>query len=406
MRTDAPVHARPNEVLPRRPQLLGGSPTAGADLFASLLQAAEPSAARQPDAGTPPAQPPPEAALADKHPALQPEKSLPPFTALMHPAPPTDKAAAHPGPCAPAHLPHAASATEPDSTPHTAQGKEAAQQPTFGAFVSTIAQAQGKTATMQSVPKLLASLIQGGRAALAPPNPAPALRSDAPLPVRHMPSPGQAATALAEALGSSEESGLGMPSSLSTLERAGAGPRDSSGQGHTGGGHGAALEGSSNSPASSETSATGADFSQQLSEALQPGLEAAYESINHQISLWAAGQTKRANLLLHDGLHQTLEIEIKLDGQQAQLDFLTNDEQLRESLRSQAQEALSELLGQNGLELVGLSIGSRASGQSDRSTAQRPQASSARSEVADTSADQPTVVLQPATGRAGLSVYA
>ena len=195
--------------------------------------------------------------------------------------------------------------------------------------------------------------------------------------------------------------------------RHGAGQRDPSGQGREGGHStpGAPLEASSASSASSETSAAASEFSQQLSEALQPGLEAAYEAINTQISLWAAGQTKKANLQIQDGSRPTLEIELRLDGQQARIDFLTDDAELRQTLLDQAQQVLGELLERAGMELSGLSVGARTSDQSQGFARSQPDTHERARESAQARVDPPPPAPAPLqarlpAGSSGLSVYA
>jgi len=486
MRTEAPpAPARAAETQPRRPQGPGRAPAAPADLFANLLQAAEPgpaatdaaaqqpnkSTAKQPKSDSEQAQP---HALpgTDKHPALVPDKPLPPPSDAAG-APHSPSAAQQQGqlglPAASGAQATAGAETLPNpsasgsstgqaqgnasialhppsaaqqqgqlglpaaSGAQTAAGAETLPDPSEtgtnpsqtpgnattrqnpGAFVSTQARAQSKTAAMQASPKQLAdlvqNLVQSSRAALAP-GAAPAAQSTAAQALAwHMLAPGQPASALQEALGLGEEAGLDSGSFLSTLDRAGAGQGNSSGQGRDGG-HGASgapIDATSASLASSETSAAATEFSQQLGEALQPGLEAAYEAINTQISLWAAGQTKKANLQLQDGLRQTLEIELRLDGDQARIDFLTDDPQLRQTLLDQAQQVLGDLLERAGMELAGLSVGARTSDQSQGFARSQPEAAQRPREGLQASAEAPPpppLQSRLPSGRSGLSVYA
>jgi flagellar hook-length control protein FliK len=217
--------------------------------------------------------------------------------------------------------------------------------------------------------------------------------------------------ASADAAAWADEPGAGALAALSGSARSDAGSRDGSGQGTRGGDAAQTwVDGQAASAGASEASVAGTEFGQLLEQQVTGhGLEAVLEPLNQHISLWLAGQVKRANLVLHEGLGQPLEIGLQLDGNQARLDFLTDDAALLEALQAQAQEALSELLEQSGLELVGLSIGSRASGQSDRSAQPRPEWAQARSEgstPAEAAAQAPTLQFKPGSGRAGLSVYA
>jgi len=413
MKTEAAAPARAPEAQPRRPQQLGQPPAAAvADLFAALLQAADAKADAHADASP--------AATADQQPAQQPDSAattchsgaphhnLPsPISVLPHqPHLPHLSAVPTPGTPEAGGASSLTAATEvgttPAAAPDKAQGKDALNP---GAFVSTVAKAQGKTAALQSLPKLLADLARSSHDVLSP-SAAPALHSQTPLPAWRLLAPGQAASTLHDALGSADESGLGAATALSTLERSGNGQRDPSGQGREGSRH-LTLDAASAAQASSEASAAGADFAQQLDQALQPGLDAVYESINTQISLWAAGQTKKATLLLQDGLRQVLEIELRLDGEQARIDFLTDDAQLREALQAQAQEELGELLERAGLELAGLSIGARTSDQSNGSAQpQAAQAAQRQHEAAATASAEPLPLqTRLPAGSTGLSVY-
>ncbi len=443
MRTEAPpAPARAAEAQPRRPQQPGRAPAA-ADLFANLLQAAETAPAASDAAAHLPneaaaqqqkpssEQPQHHAQLPGQPHAVAPDQPLqPPAGAAAAPQPLlTAQQQALPGLPAPSGTPAAAAAetwagssaagaaesgaSEAGTNPGQAQGQAATRQ-NPGAFVSTVARAQGKTAAMQAPPKVLAdlvqNLVQSSRAALAPGSTPAAQNPAAQALTWHMLVPGQPASALQEALGQGEEGGLGSGLSLSTLDRASAGQGHSSGQGRDGGhsASGAPIDASSASSASSETSAAATEFSQQLGEALQPGLDAAYEAINTQISLWAAGQTKKANLQLQDGLRQTLEIELRLDGDQARIDFLTDDPQLRQTLLDQAQQVLGELLERAGMELAGLSVGARTSDQSQGFARSQAEAAQRPREAAQASAEPPPPPPQTRlpSGRSGLSVYA
>ncbi|MEW5886218.1 MAG: flagellar hook-length control protein FliK, partial [Pseudomonadota bacterium] len=289
----------------------------------------------------------------------------------------------------------------------------AAQAP--AAWVSTLARARaiaGPAAGTAAAPKPGVELPAPSASALAATGPAAAaaLRFAAPVA-----GPAVATThhalAGAEAADLADEPGVGALAPSSASARSDAGAREGSGQGARGGaGTPAWVDGPAPGLGANEASAVDSDFGQLLEQQVAgQGLEAVLEPLNQHISLWLAGQVKRANLVLHQGLGQPLEIGLQLDGHQARLDFLTDDAALLEALQAQAPEALSELLEHNGLELVGLSIGARASGQSDRPAQPRPEwartARAERAEQADAAAQAPTLQWQPGAGRAGLSVY-
>jgi len=447
MRTEPPQSPRTPEPAPRRTAAAAAAlaatpnapkPGASSCAFAALLlaanagheaQAQAPSTQADTEAG-----PDPErtrgntgdaTAAAPEPPRVNPAESAA-FIASLEaktnaatasratPATPTtlataDSQAASATPATPA-TPASAAGTEDATTRKAA----AAQAP--AAWVSTLAKARattgpatGTTAAPKLGVDLLAPsahfLVATGHAAAA------ALRFAAPVAGPAVATANHTLIS-ADAAAWADEPSASALATLSASARSDAGSGEGSGQGARGGaGTQAWVDSPAPSVGANEASAVGSDFGQLLEQQVAgQGLEAVLEPLNQHISLWLAGQVKRANLVLHEGLGQPLEIGLQLDGNQARLDFLTDDAALLEALQAQAPEALSELLGQSGLELVGLSIGSRASGQSDRSAQPRPEwAQPPRSEgaeQADPAAQAPTLQWQLGAGGAGLSVYA
>lgn len=442
MRTDSPQNPRTPEPAPRRTAAAAaasaatpGTPKAGASscAFAAMLLAA--------DAGHE-AQAPAPLAQADPRASPDPEpfqgKSNDPATTVQAPprADPAESTAllarlepkangtpaTAPTPATPA-APDAQATTAAPAGPASAEGpagRKAGATQASAAWVSTLARARasaGATAGAAAAPKPGAELPAAPSAnflAAAGPAAAAALRFATPVVA------GSAAVATPyawastdSAAGMADEAGATALPPASSSARSDAGSREGSGQGTRGGDAAQTWvdnQAASASASAGEASAVGAEFGQLLEQQVTgQGLEAVLEPLNQHISLWLAGQVKRANLVLREGLGQPLEIGLQLDGNQARLDFLTDDAALLEALQAQAPEALSDLLGQSGLELVGLSIGSRASGQSDRPAQPRPEWARARSdgaEQADSAAQAPTLQWQLGSGRAGLSVYA
>ncbi len=439
MRTDSPQNPRTPEPAPRRTAAAAaasaatpGTPKAGASscAFAAMLLAAD--AGHEAQAPAPLAQADPKAS---PDPELSQGKSSDPATTVQAP-PRSDPAestalmarlepkangtpATAPTPATPA-APDAQATTAAPAGPASAEGpagRKAGATPASAAWVSTLARARasaGATAGAAAAPKPGAELPAAPSAnflAAAGPAAAAALRFAAPAAGSAAVATQYAWASTDSAAGMADEAGATALTTASSSARSDAGSREGSGQGTRGGDAAQTwVDNQASSASAGEASAVGAEFGQLLEQQVTgQGLEAVLEPLNQHISLWLAGQVKRANLVLHEGLGQPLEIGMQLDGNQARLDFLTDDAALLEALQAQAPEALSELLGQSGLELVGLSIGSRASGQSDRPAQPRPEWARARSdgaEQADSAAQAPTLQWQLGSGRAGLSVYA
>ena len=439
MRTDSPQSPRAPEPTPRRSAAAGAAtaatpgaakPGAPNCAFAAMLLAADAGHEAQaplPQADTE-AGPDPELAQGKTGDAATPEPArLNPaesatFMARLETqgkAQATEAAALQDAPAAPTAPTTTAAAASTESP----AGRKAAASQAPAAWVSTLARARATAgaaaAGMAGAPsgpaaalkpaELLAATTSAHLLAAAGPLAAAVLRFAAPL-AAPAAAATQSAWASADATGLADEPGAAV-AAFSASARADTGSREGSGQGTRGGDAAPTwVDAQAASTGTSEAAVAGTEFGQLFEQqATGQGLEAVLEPLNQQISLWLAGQVKRANLVLQEGLGQPLEIGLQLDGNQARLDFQTNDAALLETLQAQAPEALSEMLGQNGLELVGLSIGSRASGQSDRSAQPRPEwapARSERSEPAEAAASAPTLQIKPSAGRAGLSVYA
>lgn len=99
-------------------------------------------------------------------------------------------------------------------------------------------------------------------------------------------------------------------------------------------------------------------FARSLGEALGD----AYETLGSQISLWAGSQTKRASVHIDMDRDQALDVEVRVEDGQAHLAFRTDDPQVRDQLRAQAQAVLSELLARAGIGLESLSVGAQHAG--------------------------------------------
>jgi hypothetical protein len=146
-------------------------------------------------------------------------------------------------------------------------------------------------------------------------------------------------------------------------------------------------------------------FATALGDAVGTGLDQGFEQLGNQISLWAAGQTRKASLMLHAGLREAIEVDVSLLGDKAELAFRTDDGMVREALRAHAHTLLADMLSQVGLGLESLSVDSRDAGESGQSPRGREEPS-ARQGARLT--EEPAAVAQLLRQQpgVGLSVYA
>lgn len=124
-----------------------------------------------------------------------------------------------------------------------------------------------------------------------------------------------------------------------------------------------------------QSSTTGAGMEGLLGTALADklGISPTYEvapttavvpdtQVAETVSYWATHGVQSAELTL-DGLgHEPVEVRISVDGDQAQVDFRTNQPEVRQVLES-ASAQLKEMLSSEGLQLTGMSIGTSGRGQ-------------------------------------------
>lgn len=161
-------------------------------------------------------------------------------------------------------------------------------------------------------------------------------------------------------------------------------------------------------PSSAQSDATGsAGFDGALADAMTAGMSEAFQALGEQVSLWAAGTTRKASLTLQTGLRETLEVDVSLDGAQTQLSFRSDDAAVREALRAYAQPVLLDMLAQAGLGLESMTVSERGadSDQHQSGSGERPgRAAGIPAAAQDSGPDAPRrlTTLQGV----GLSVYA
>ncbi len=383
MKAEAVSPTRPPEstAQPRGPQKPEDTP---ADLFATLLLMADSHLAEPPSAGAETA-PQDAAALTAAWAAGQalPDDLPPETTAEALPLPDDGLTTLSPS----------ASDRRPDARPREDLPDAADRAP--GQWVSTVAKARAKAPP----PQMLSQLAQATLEAAG--QPLPTERS-----AWHMNTTGQAGGLLSDALGSPEELDLGALGSQGGAERSGDAREQGQGQSPRGDSGRVVLDATGSLRQAPDSGATPRSFAAALGEALGPALDEAFEHLGAQVSLWAAGNAKKASLRLEAGLRQALDVDVSLQGDKAHLAFRTDDAQVRETLRLQAQEVLAEMLARAGIALEGFSVGSqgRQGNGSTQEGSQRPAPQAAATE-AETARSVPPRLIAKVAG-AGLSVYA
>lgn len=143
-----------------------------------------------------------------------------------------------------------------------------------------------------------------------------------------------------------------------------------------------------------------------------PGDAAETTEVQH----WGDGALRHASLRVGDGDEASIDIRLRVQGQEVQLDFRTDDAQAREQLMQDAAAALGERLAQAGIDLGQVSVGSHggsaAGGQGfardERPTAARAEGRRAGPAPVNGAEREPTPVARPpvsgAPGR--LDLYA
>ena len=390
---------KPESVSPARPQEAGqtarGPSKANSakdtppDLFATLLSSAEEAASTTPlaeDAAAGPVTDPAPTLVAPDTP-----KDVKPQKAAVDREPAADGVAA----MVLAGLPM----TPPGETASTSRADKAGGQAPVdtggpGQWVSTVARSKTRTPPPQALVQMMEAAQVGTGQGLTAAEPVQ-------MTAWHMNAAGQVAGQLRETLGEPESLDLSVftttvADQASTGQDAGTGARGESPR--------VILESAGTARGQSDAAA-GPRFDTLLGEALGPGADGAFQELGQQVSLWAAGNTRKASLLLEAGLKEALEVDVSLQGDKAQLTFRTDDATAREALRAHAYEVLNDMLSRAGIGLDSLSIGGRSA--RDQESSDRPSTDRLRS-GADQPADEP---VNPARHLgtwkgSGLSVYA
>jgi len=343
MKTDtaAPARVTPSRAAETTPAgrnpARSGDTAAPADVFAQLLMAADSEPEAAPPAATAPGVPTtaPAASTADTD-ETPPDtlQGLALWNTTLTPPP----------------------AEGSTVTPAPPEGKglraEAAKP---GEWVSTVAKAKTKSAP----PKLLSELAQSTPTPTGQPDPTIASAEAARM-AWHAAAPGAPGSRLSEALGEPDTIDLSLLATLTT-DRTG-GRSGDTGTGGRGPEAGRALLDTLGSSATQADGTSGASFDGALAEAMGASMADTFQALGEQVSLWAAGNTRKASLTLQTGLRDPLEVELSLDGDQAQLTFRTDDAAVREALRAYAQPVLHDMLNRAGLGLESLSVGERGAG--------------------------------------------
>jgi flagellar hook-length control protein FliK len=91
------------------------------------------------------------------------------------------------------------------------------------------------------------------------------------------------------------------------------------------------------------------------------------------VSYWASQGVHSASLQLKGFGDEPVEVRISVNGEMAQVDFKTNQPEVRQAIEGAASQ-LKDLLTSQGMQLAGMSIGTSARGSSqDKGTRQAPE---------------------------------
>ncbi len=221
----------------------------------------------------------------------------------------------------------------------------------------------------------------------------------------HMLQPGQPGSALTEASLNASSWGQAVATAAGGLGQSGQGQAGGDGSAQGGASQARVWLDQPGAPGGNDiTPGAEADFAMSLGEAMGD----AYEALGTQVSVWSAANTKRASMTVDLGQERALEVDVSLNDGKAQLAFRTDDVQVRENLRTQAETILSDLLARSGIALDGLSVGGQQTGRGhEQGTAGQPTAR-VQLQLEPETAQRPdgTLARRTGQGRAGLDVYA
>jgi flagellar hook-length control protein FliK len=124
-------------------------------------------------------------------------------------------------------------------------------------------------------------------------------------------------------------------------------------------------------------------------------------AVAEQVTYWASQGIQNAQLKLEGFGAEPIEVTISVKGQEAQIDFRTDQPELRQMLEG-ALVQLKETLAREGLVLSGVSVGS--SGQESAGAQDRRQRPNTRQATVTTQEASPTIGLQRAGPVAGRSL--
>lgn len=221
----------------------------------------------------------------------------------------------------------------------------------------------------------------------------------------HMAHPGQPGSALMDTPATGATWGQAVAAAAGGLGQGSQGQAggDASPQGGSSQGR-VWLDQPTSSTATDTATGTETDFAMSLGEAMGD----AYEALGTQISVWSAANTKRASMTVDLGQERALEVDVSLNDGKAQVAFRTDDQQVRDNLRTQAETILADLLARSGIALDGLSVGAQHSGQSHGQGEQGQPSTRVSLQITPESATRPDAppTRRTGQGRAGLDVYA
>ena len=127
-----------------------------------------------------------------------------------------------------------------------------------------------------------------------------------------------------------------------------------------------ATDTGSPAPSTSESVPQDIQFPQQTVQpegALDAQMAETMQQLDAQISYWAAQGTQNASLTVGSGPDNAIEIKVSLSDGEVKVDFLSDDERVREALEQGAQELLQAMLDAKGMSLGSVSVGAQGQHQ-------------------------------------------
>ncbi len=91
----------------------------------------------------------------------------------------------------------------------------------------------------------------------------------------------------------------------------------------------------------------------------QQAAEEANGELSPELGRWGANQIRHATLRVGDSASDAIDIQLRMNGQEAQVEFRTDNAEARASLEQNAGQSLHDMLGRSGIQLSDVSVNSQ-----------------------------------------------